>query len=82
MFLYTRTSQRKLKRMNTRFKKIEHELLLKLPRTYPEERKKSINEISYLPGLSESSAFIRFFNTSTAQTPKKHKNNITALNMK
>ena len=41
---------------NTTFKKIEFELQLKLAMTYLEENQKSIDEISYLLGFSESSA--------------------------
>lgn len=68
-----RTLQRKLKSLNTNFKEIEYELQLRLSKTYLEEKKKSIDEISYLLGFSESSAFIRFFKSLTKQTPTEYK---------
>lgn len=64
-----RTLQRKLKALNTSFKAIEYELQLQLAKTYLEENQKSLDEISYLLGFSESSAFIRFFKTLTGETP-------------
>ena len=64
-----RTLQRQLKTLNTSFKEIEYELQLRLAKTYLEEQQKSIDEISYLLGFSESSAFIRFFKSQTQQTP-------------
>ncbi len=71
--LSTRTLQRKLKGLNTSFKKVEFELQLRLSKTYLEEGQKSIDEISYLLGFSESSAFIRFFKSMTGITPIKYK---------
>ena len=67
-----RTMQRKLNSLKTNFKAIEYELQLKLSKTYLEEQQKSIEEISYLLGFSESSAFIRFFKSLTAQTPSEY----------
>jgi len=67
-----RTLQRKLKNLNTSFKAIEYGLQTKLAKTYLEEKKKNIDEISYLLGFSESSAFIRFFKTVTKQTPSEY----------
>ena len=64
-----RTLQRKLKGLDTTFKKTESGIQLNLARTYLIENKKSIDEISYLLGFSESSAFIRFFRSMTGQTP-------------
>ncbi len=69
-----RTLQRKLNESKITFKKIEYELLLKLSKTYLEEKYKSIDEISYLLGFSESSAFIRFFKSHTSLTPQEYKN--------
>ena len=71
--LSSRTLQRKLKALNTSFKSIEYELQLRLSKTYLEEGKKSIDEISYLLGFSESSAFIRFFKSLTGTTPNKYR---------
>lgn len=67
-----RTLQRRLKALNTSFKKVEYELQLRLAKTYLEEKQKSIDEISYLLGFSESSAFIRFFKSLTSQTPLEY----------
>lgn len=64
-----RTLQRKLKYLNTSFKEVEQVLQLKLAKTYLNEKTKDIDEISYLLGFSESSAFIRFFKSITKQTP-------------
>ncbi len=69
-----RTLQRKLKELNTSFKEIENDLKLRLAKTYLEERQKSIDEISYLLGFSESSTFIRFFKSLTGRTPVKYIN--------
>ena len=69
-----RTLQRKLKQLNTSFKTIEHELQLRLSKTYLEENQKSIDEISYLLGFSESSAFIRFFKSLMDITPTEYAN--------
>ncbi len=69
-----RTLQRKLKELGTTFKAIEYELQLKLSKTYLEEGQKSIEEISYLLGFSESSAFIRFFKSITQLTPSEYVN--------
>lgn len=68
----SRTLQRKLTALNTTFKKVEGELQIQLAKTYLKEKKKSIDEISYLLGFSEASAFIRFFKSSTSQTPKSY----------
>ncbi len=72
----TRTLQRQLKALNTSYKEIEYELQLRLSKTYLEEGQKSIEEISYLLGFSESSAFIRFFKSLTGDTPRKYGKNI------
>ncbi len=71
--LSTRTLQRKLLALQTTFKKIEAGLLLKLAQTYLEEGQKSIEEISYLLGFSETSAFSRFFKDSTGGTPREYR---------
>ena len=68
-----RTLQRKLKSLNTNFKKIEYQIQLRLSKTYLEESEKTIDEISYLLGFSESSAFIRFFKEQTKLTPMEYK---------
>ena len=73
-----RTLQRKLKDLQTTFKKVESALLLKLAMTYLEENEKTLDEISYLLGFSECSAFIRFFRSLRAQTPTKYKNSTLA----
>ncbi|MDC6366980.1 MULTISPECIES: AraC family transcriptional regulator [Flavobacteriaceae] len=74
MGMSKRTLQRKLKDLNTNFKEVEHELQLKLSKTYLHEQRKSIDEISFLLGFSESSAFIRFFKTHTKMTPTAYVN--------
>jgi AraC-like DNA-binding protein len=74
--LSKRTLQRKLNDLNTNFKEIEYELQLKLSKTYLEEKQKSIDEISYLLGFSESSAFIRFFKSLTKLTPTEYMDSI------
>ena len=74
--LSKRTLQRKLKDLDTSFKEVEYELQLKLSKTYLEEKQKSIDEISYLLGFSESSSFIRFFKTLTKMTPTEYINNV------
>lgn len=71
-----RTLQRKLKNANTTFKKIESGLQLKLAKTYLEENQKSLDEISYLLGFSESSAFIRFFRSLTTLTPMEYQRKV------
>ncbi len=65
----TRTLQRRLTDLGVTYKQIEGELLLRLAKTYLQENKKSVDEISYLVGFSESSAFIRFFKQHTGETP-------------
>ncbi len=74
--LSARTLQRKLRGLNTTFKKIEYSLQLKLSKTYLEENEKSIDEISYLLGFSESSAFIRFFKSLIGKTPMQYVNSV------
>lgn len=74
--LSKRTLQRRLKELHTNFKKVEYELQLNLSKTYLEEQRKSIEEISYLLGFSESSAFIRFFKLLTKQTPTEYMNSV------
>ena len=76
LHLSKRSLQRKLKEYNTTFKSIEHEMQLKLAKTYLEERQKSIDEISYLLGFSESSAFVRFFKSLTSKTPKEYQRSV------
>ena len=73
LHLSKRTLQRKLKELNTSFKEVEYELQLKLAKTYLEEKQKSTDEIGYLLGFSESSAFIRFFKSLTNITPLEYK---------
>ncbi len=68
-----RTLQRKLNSLNTNFKKIEHQIQLRLLKTYLEENTKTIDEISYLLGFSESSSLIRFFKEQTGLTPIKYR---------
>ena len=70
--LSSRTLQRKLKRLNTHYKAIEYELQLNLSETYLKERRMSVEEISYLLGFSEPSAFIRFFKSLTSLTPTEY----------
>ena len=69
-----RTLQRKLNKLDTNFKKVEHQIQLRLSKTYLEENVKKIDEISYLLGFSESSSFIRFFKEQTGLTPMKYRN--------
>lgn len=71
LHLSQRTLQRKLKQNHTTFKSIECDLTLRLAKTYLIEQQKSVEEISYLLGFSESSAFIRFFKSHAHQTPKE-----------
>ncbi len=73
MNLSKRSLQRKLKALGTTFKAVEYELQLNLSKTYLAEKQKSIDEISYLLGFSESSAFIRFFKSLTNLTPGEYK---------
>ena len=68
-----RTLQRKLKALNTTFKQIEQELQLKLAKNYLETSDKGMEEISYLLGFSESSAFVRFFKNATHITPAHYR---------
>lgn len=75
-----RTLQRKLSALNTSFKEIEYELQLRLSRTYLEEKQKSIDEISYLLGFSESSAFIRFFKSLVKMTPTEYRKHCKSIN--
>ena len=69
----TRTLQRKLKEQNTNFKLIEKDILIRLAKKFILFEKQSIQEISYLLGFSEASAFIRFFKNETRKTPKQFK---------
>ena len=75
--LSKRTLQRKLNSLGTSFKEIEYELQLKLSKTYLREKEKPIDEISYLLGFSESSAFIRFFKSLEKMTPTEYKKNVS-----
>lgn len=68
-----RTLQRKLTKLVSSFKKVEYEIQLRLSKTYLEEGIKTIDEISYLLGFSESSSFIRFFKGQTGATPKQYR---------
>jgi AraC-like DNA-binding protein len=68
-----RTFHRRLTENNTSFKKIEHELQLKLANSYLMYEDHSIDEISYLLGFADSSSFVRFFKLKTGISPKKFK---------
>lgn len=70
--LAPRTLQRKLKNLNTTFKEIEFDLQIRLAKNYLQHSEQSIDEISYILGFSESSAFIRFFKSMTQLTPRKY----------
>ena len=69
----SRTLQRKLRYLNTSYKKIEKDILISLSKKMLLFEHKTIEEISYLLGFSEASAFIRFFKTETKTSPKKFK---------
>ena len=69
----SRTLQRKLKDRNTNFKQIEKDILIKLAKKFLLYENKSIDQISYLLGFSEASAFIRFFKNETGITPRSYK---------
>lgn len=69
----TRSLQRKLQILDTNFKKVEKEILLKLARKLILHDERSIEEISYLLGFSESSSFIRFFNKEMNVSPRLFK---------
>ncbi len=73
LHLSSRTMQRKLKQGQTNFKQIEKDILIKLAKKIIRYEKRSIDEISYLLGFSEASAFIRFFKNEVNATPKKYK---------
>ncbi len=71
-----RSLQRGLNQNKTTFRAIEHDLQLKLAQTYLEEDIKNIDEISYLLGFSESSAFIRFFKSKINSTPSQYRKQV------
>lgn len=74
----SRTLQRKLQQRNTNFKQIEKDVLIKLAVKFMRNEERSIDEISYLLGFSEASAFIRFFKNEMNTTPRSYMK--TALN--
>ena len=74
--LSSRTLQRKLKVLHTSFKKVEYDIQLKLAKTYLEENQKSVDEISYLLGFSECSAFTRFFKSLTSLSPLEYRGTV------
>lgn len=73
LHISSRTLQRKLFELNTNFKKIEKEIILKLAKKMLLYEERNLAEISYLLGFSEASAFIRFFKNELNITPKKYK---------
>lgn len=68
-----RTLQRKLKESGTNYKQIEKDILLKLAKKFILLEERSIDEISYLLGFSEASAFVRFFKNEMNMPPGKYK---------
>ncbi len=79
LLLSRRTLQRRLSELGTSFKQVESELLLHLAKTYLTESDKSLDEISYLMGLSESSALIRFFKDNCGQTPARYRQQLQTM---
>lgn len=73
LHLSSSTLQRKLLRLNTNFKKIEKEIILKLAKNMILYEERNLAKISYLLEFSEASAFIRFFKNELNLTPKKYK---------
>ena len=69
----TRTLQRNLKRLNTTFKIVERDIILKTARKLVHEDNYKIDELSYFLGFSESSSFIRFFKSEMNVTPAKYR---------
>lgn len=74
LHLSARTLQRKLRQLQTTFKAIEKDLLLKLAKKLLVHEERSIDEIAYLLGFSAGSALIRFFKNEMNVSPKKYKN--------
>ncbi len=73
LHLSSRTLQRMLYDLKTNFKQVEKDILLKLARKLILYEDRNMEEISYILGFSESSAFIRFFKKEMNVTPKKYK---------
>lgn len=69
----SRTMQRRLRELSTNFKKIEKEILMNLAQTFILFEERNIDEVSYLLGFSEASAFIRFFKNEMNITPVEFK---------
>ncbi|MCG8577626.1 MAG: AraC family transcriptional regulator [Flavobacteriales bacterium] len=72
LHITARTLQRKLKDEGTSFKQIDSFISCNLAKSYLRDDY-SIEEISYLLGFSESSAFIRAFKTFENQTPNQYR---------
>ena len=71
--LSIRTLQRRLTELNTSYKKIEKEILLRMAKKLLVQKESNVHEIGYLLGFSEGSAMVRFFKDGTNLTPKKYK---------
>lgn len=68
-----RTIQRKLSKENTSFHQIDEYIRTQMAVKYLDESDRSIDEISYLLGYSESSSFIRAFGKARGISPYKYK---------
>lgn len=73
LHLSSRTLQRKLRSLKTTYKEIEKHILIQLAKKLILHEERTIDEVGYLLGFSESSALIRFFKKEMRITPKKYR---------
>ncbi|MCF8146858.1 MAG: helix-turn-helix transcriptional regulator [Deltaproteobacteria bacterium] len=73
LHLSSRTVYRKLREENVSYKTLLNETRKQLAQAYLEETKFSINEISYLLGFSETSAFHRAFKRWFGVNPSQYR---------
>ncbi|GEM_PF-2353519 len=67
----TRTLQRQLKAQGLSFREVQQEIRLQLARKIMRNHPVNLDEVAYLVGYSEPSAFVRAFKAWTGQSPRK-----------
>ena len=73
MYMGARTLQRKLAGEGSSFSKLLDEVRKELAERYIEDQTRTISEVSFLLGFSESSAFSRAFRRWTGEAPSRYR---------
>ena len=73
VYMGARTLQRKLAGEGSSFSKLLDEVRKELAERYIEDQTRTISEVSFLLGFSESSAFSRAFRRWTGEAPSRYR---------